>query len=244
MASALAPVAEDKLPKHVAIIMDGNGRWAKARGMIRTQGHRKGADALKNVLEACADMGIPYLTVYAFSSENWGRPKAEVTDLMQLLKFYLEHELKTLIKQKVRLKVIGDLALLDNSIRQKITAAEEKTAHFTHFQLTIALSYGSRNEMVAAMQAIAEKVKKGEIAPDAVTEQTISEHLYTASLPDPDLLIRTGGEKRLSNFLLWQQAYTELYFTDTYWPDFDADALKTAVTAFAQRERRYGNAEE
>lgn len=240
MTAAAAHTAEQQLPAHVAIIMDGNGRWAKSRGLPRTAGHKKGAEALRNLLVECQDMGIRYLTIYAFSSENWNRPQTEVSDLMQLLRFYLEKELRTLIKHGIRLKVIGDLSQVEPSIRKQIATAEEKSAHNDRFQLTVALSYGARNELAQATRCIAEKVKSGALNAEDITEETISEHLYTAALPDPDLLIRTGGEQRLSNFLLWQQAYTELFFTPVYWPDFGMEHFKQALQEYAKRERRYG----
>lgn len=240
MTAAAAHTAEQQLPAHVAIIMDGNGRWAKSRGLPRTAGHKKGAEALRNLLVECQDMGIRYLTIYAFSSENWNRPQTEVSDLMQLLRFYLEKELRTLIKHGIRLKVIGDLSQVEPSIRKQIATAEEKSAHSDRFQLTVALSYGARNELAQATRCIAEKVKSGELNTEDITEETISAHLYTAALPDPDLLIRTGGEQRLSNFLLWQQAYTELFFTPVYWPDFGIEHFKQALEEYAKRERRYG----
>lgn len=240
MTAAAAQTGEQQLPAHVAIIMDGNGRWAKARGLPRTAGHKKGAEALRNLLVECQDIGVRYLTIYAFSSENWNRPQPEVSDLMQLLRFYLERELRTLVKHGIRLKIIGDLSQVEPGIRKQIEDAERKTASNSRFQLTVALSYGARSELLQATRSIAEKVKNGELRAEDVTEQTISEHLYTAGLPDPDLLIRTGGEQRLSNFLLWQQAYTELFFTPVFWPDFSIEHFKIALAEYAKRERRYG----
>jgi undecaprenyl diphosphate synthase len=240
MTAAAAPSAQQQLPDHVAIIMDGNGRWAKARGLPRTAGHKKGAEALRNLLLECEGLGIHYLTIYAFSSENWNRPQHEVSDLMQLLRFYLERELKTLIKNGIRLKVIGDLSQLDAGTRKKIAQAEEKTAANSTFQLTVALSYGARNEMVYAMRQIAKQIQQGNIQPHDIDEAMVSNHLHTTGLPDPDLLIRTGGEQRLSNFLLWQQAYTELFFTPVFWPDFSIEHFKTALAEYGKRERRYG----
>lgn len=240
MTAVAAHNAEQRMPVHVAIIMDGNGRWAKSRGLPRTAGHKKGAEALRSLLVECQDMGIRYLTIYAFSSENWNRPQHEVSDLMQLLRFYLEKELRTLVKHGIRLKVIGDLSQVEPTIRKQIEAAEAKTKDNDRFQLTVALSYGARNEMLHAVRQIAEQVKSGELAADAISEDTISQHLYTAEIPDPDLLIRTGGEQRLSNFLLWQQAYTELFFTPVFWPDFSIEHFKAALGEYAKRERRYG----
>lgn len=240
MTMAAPQPEEARLPAHVAIIMDGNGRWAQSRGLPRTAGHKKGAETLRSLLVECQDMGIRYLTIYAFSSENWNRPQTEVSDLMQLLRFYLEKELRTLIKHGIRLKVIGDLSQVEPAIRKQIEKAEARTAENDRFQLTVALSYGARNEILQAVQTIADAVQRGDLAAGDVTEDTISQHLYTADLPDPDLLIRTGGEQRLSNFLLWQQAYTELFFTPVFWPDFSIEHFKTALDEYAKRERRYG----
>jgi undecaprenyl diphosphate synthase len=223
------------LPRHVAIIMDGNGRWAKARGLARTNGHKKGAEALRRTLDACRDAGIRYLTIYAFSSENWKRPQEEVSDLMQLLTHYLQHELDTLHKNEVCLRFIGDLSQLDASVRDMVENAVQKTKKNAAFNLTVALSYGSRQEIVRAVKKLAANHKAEDI-----TEEKLSAALDTADLPEPDLLIRTGGEQRLSNFLLWQSAYTEFYFTDTLWPDFDATELHKALNDYAKRERRYG----
>lgn len=240
MTAAAAPTAQQQLPAHVAIIMDGNGRWAKSRGLPRTAGHKKGAEALRSLLVECQGLGIRYLTIYAFSSENWNRPQTEVSDLMQLLRFYLEHELKTLIKHGICLKVIGDLSQVDTATRKKINDAEARTSQNSKFQLTVALSYGARSELTHAVQRIAARVADGTLNIDAIKEDTISAHLYTADLPDPDLLIRTGGEQRLSNFLLWQQAYTELFFTEVFWPDFSIEHFKSALAEYTKRERRYG----
>lgn len=220
--------------------MDGNGRWAKARGLPRTAGHKKGAETLRELLRHCRDTGLRYLTIYAFSSENWNRPQTEVSDLMALLRFYLEHEIKSLVKNGIRLKVIGDLSQVEPAIRKQIEAAEAKTAVNSQFQLTVALSYGARSEMVQAVRHIAEQVQAGGLDVQDINERTISDHLYTAALPDPDLLIRTGGEQRLSNFLLWQQAYTELFFTPVFWPDFGVEHFRQALAEYAKRERRYG----
>ena len=238
-----APAAsQDKgrVPAHVAIIMDGNGRWAKARGLPRVAGHKKGAEALRELLTECRGLGVEILTIYAFSSENWNRPESEVSDLMQLLSFYLEREQKTLNENGIRLKVIGDISQLDSAIRKRIADAENSTAKNTSFKLNVALSYGGRGEITHAVRTIAEKVKAGELAPADVNEATIAQHLFTAGEADPDLLIRTGGEHRLSNFLLWQQAYTELYFTSVHWPDFSIEHFKEAIAEYTRRERRYG----
>lgn len=232
--------SNQQLPKHVAIIMDGNGRWAKARGLPRTAGHKKGADALRRTLDNCSKAGINYLTVYAFSSENWKRPSDEISDLMQLLQHYLHQELETLHEKNTRLRFIGDLSKLDSEIYKQLEFAENLTKNNTKFYLTVALSYGSRQEIVQTAQELAKQVSEGKLSAEQITEEMFSKNLYTQDLPEPDLLIRTGGEKRLSNFLLWQSAYTELYFSDTLWPDFDITDLDSALTDFSKRERRYG----
>ena len=234
-----APLPEN-LPAHVAIIMDGNGRWAKARGLPRMLGHKKGSEVLRNILEGCRQMGLRYLTIYAFSAENWKRPVIEVSDLMELLRHYLDREIATLHKNGIRLRVIGDMEKLAPDIRKQIDAAEALTCNNTAFNLTVALSYGARQEMLRAVQRLAADIGSGKIAPDAVDEKMLSSLLYTGEMPDPDLLIRTGGEHRLSNFLLWQSAYTELYFTSVLWPDFTVEHLHEAVNEYASRERRYG----
>jgi undecaprenyl diphosphate synthase len=223
-------------PRHVAIIMDGNGRWAKSRNLPRTAGHKKGAEALRRTLDACHDAGIRYLTIYAFSSENWKRPTEEVQDLMQLLQHYLQQELNTLHENNVRLRFIGDLAQLGDDVRRIVNNAVKQTEHNTAFNLTVALSYGGRQEIVRAVK----KLALANVKADTITEDTIAQALDTADLPEPDLLIRTGGEQRISNFLLWQSAYTEFYFTEALWPDFDAAQLKKALEEYATRERRYG----
>ena len=220
--------------------MDGNGRWAKSRGLPRTAGHKKGADTLRTTLNACRAAGVRYLTIYAFSSENWKRPSEEISDLMQLLRHYLQQELETLHENGVRMRFIGDLSLLDSDIRASIDHAMEMTARNNAFNLTVALSYGARQEMVRALRKLAEKIQLGALKPEEISEEQISESLDTAGLPEPDLLIRTGGEHRLSNFLLWQSAYTEFYFTDTLWPDFNTEHFNQALQDFASRERRYG----
>ena len=228
------------LPSHIAIIMDGNGRWAKSRGLPRTAGHKKGADSLRNILNACRESGVQFLTIYAFSSENWKRPSDEISDLMQLLKLYLHQELDTLHENNVRLRFIGDLSQLDSDIRANIRDATEMTSRNHTFNLTVALSYGSRQEIVRTVRKLTADIQSGKIKPEDISEETISRALDTADLPEPDLLIRTGGEQRLSNFLLWQSAYTELYFTDVLWPDFDKAHFLQALDDYAKRERRYG----
>jgi len=228
------------LPQHVAIIMDGNGRWAKARGLPRIAGHRRGAEAARRAVTAAAELGIPYLTLFGFSSENWKRPTAEIHDLMVLLRHYLYGEIAELHRSGVRLKVIGQLARLAPDIVGLIEHAENLTRDNSKITLTIALSYGGRAEIVAAVQAIVAQVACGALAADQVDENCIARHLFTANIPDPDLLIRTSGEQRISNFLLWQCAYSELVFTKTLWPDFSRRDLEQAIDEFCDRERRYG----
>ncbi len=227
-------------PKHVAIIMDGNGRWAAKRGLPRTLGHKKGATAVKHTIEACIEIGIAHLTLYAFSTENWQRDENEVGQLMALLRYYLEQELDSLHKNGICLHIIGDRSKLDNDIVKKIEDAELLTARNTVLHLHVALSYGSRQEMAQATASIALDVKEGKLSVDAINADVFSKYMYTQNIPDPDLLIRTGGEQRLSNFLLWQMAYTELLFLDILWPDFKPEHLHDAAAQFRTRERRYG----
>jgi len=229
------------LLRHIAIIMDGNGRWAKARGLPRIAGHRRGAEAARRAVTAAAELGVPYLTLFGFSSENWRRPSTEIQDLMALLRHYLLGEIAELHRNGVRLKVIGELGRLAPDIISLIEHAEAAvTRDNTRITLTIALSYGGRAEIVAAVRAIAAQVARGSLAADAVDENCIARHLFTADIPDPDLLIRTSGEQRISNFLLWQCAYSELVFTKTLWPDFSKSDLEQAIDDFCGRERRYG----
>ena len=228
------------VPRHVAIIMDGNGRWAKARGLPRAAGHRQGAEAVRKALKAAGEAGVECLTLYAFSSENWRRPETEINDLMGLLRFYLGSELNALHKEGIRLKILGDHKAFTPDIAKLVDDAVARTANNARMTLAIALNYGSRNELVKATRGIAARVAAGEIAPEAIDEAMIDGALDTADLPPLDLLIRTSGEYRLSNFLLWQAAYAELLFVDTLWPDFDGDALRAALADFAARERRYG----
>ncbi|HUT48024.1 MAG TPA: isoprenyl transferase [Alphaproteobacteria bacterium] len=227
-------------PVHVAIIMDGNGRWAKSRGLPRAEGHRRGVEAARNVVRAAPDLGISYLTLFGFSSENWQRPQSEVRDLMGLLRLYLRNEVTALHKNGARLRVIGDRSRLSDDIRALIDDGEALTEANTHLQLIIALSYGARAEIVSAARALAEAVRDGRLDPAEIDETAFNRQLLTADIPDPDLLIRTSGELRLSNFLLWQCAYTELVFTDRLWPDFDRSDLEQAIEEFHRRERRYG----
>lgn len=228
------------LPRHIAIIMDGNGRWARARGLPRIAGHRQGGEAVRRTVRAAGELGIPYLTLFGFSSENWKRPTAEVDDLMALLRHYLNREIADLHNNSVRLRVIGDRSRFAPDIVALIEGAEALTRGNSGINLTVALSYGGRAEIVRAVQRIAGEVAAGELAASAVDEDCFARHLFTADLPDPDLLIRTSGEQRISNFLLWQCAYTELVFTKTLWPDFARADLDAAVDEYCGRERRYG----
>jgi undecaprenyl diphosphate synthase len=228
------------LPRHIAIIMDGNGRWAKARGLPRIAGHRRGAEAARRAVVAAAELGIPYLTLFGFSSENWKRPSAEIQDLMGLLRHYLRGEIAELHRNGVRLKVIGEIDRLAPDIISLIGHAEAVTRDNSRITLTMALSYGGRAEIVAAVRTIAEQVATGDLTLGAVDEDCLARHLFTVGLPDPDLLIRTSGEQRISNFLLWQCAYSELVFTKTLWPDFSKHDLEQAIDEYRGRERRYG----
>lgn len=231
---------EYKIPQHVAIIMDGNGRWAKKRGLPRTAGHAQGARVVEQILEDADHMGIRYLTVYAFSTENWTRPDAEVKALMNLLRTYMKTSLAKCAKNNVRIRVIGDKSRLDEDLQKSIAGLEESTKNNTGIGFQIAINYGARDEMRRAVEKLSERVKNGELEPSQITEQAISDALDTAGIPDPDLLIRTCGEERLSNFLMWQLSYAELYFTDAAWPDFTKEELEKAVDAYNHRERRFG----
>ena len=229
-----------KIPRHVAIIMDGNGRWAKLRGLPRAAGHRAGAEAVRRALQAAADHGVEVLTLYAFSSENWRRSSEEISDLTALMRFYLEREFKTLEKEGVRLKLIGDYSAFGGELVERLERAVERTADNKRLTLVVALSYGSRAEIAGAARRLAAKAAVGELQPMAIDEAAIGLELQTADLPELDLLIRTSGEVRLSNFLLWQAAYAELLFVDTLWPDFDEKAFAEALDTFAARDRRFG----
>ena len=229
-----------KIPAHVAIIMDGNGRWAKKRGLPRTMGHAQGAKVVEQILEDADHMGIRYLTVYAFSTENWTRPGTEVKALMNLLRTYMKTSLAKCAKNNVRIRVIGDKSRLDPDLQDSIRTLEEATKNNTGIGFQIAINYGSRDEITRAVRKIAQKTAAGELRPEDITEVTISDALDTAGIPDPDLLIRTCGEERLSNFLMWQLSYSEMYFTDTAWPDFTKEELEKAVDAYNHRERRFG----
>ncbi len=232
--------ASAQAPAHVAIIMDGNGRWAKARGLPRTAGHKKGVDAVRRTVEAARELGVGTLTIFSFSSENWRRPEEEVSDLMGLLRFYLRSEVAELHKAGIRLRVIGERARLSDDINRLIDDAETLTGANRTMTLVVALSYGSRQEIVAAAKRLAEDVAAGRLSADAIDEKALSGRLFTADLPDTDLIIRTSGEKRISNFLLWQAAYAELVFVDTLWPDFTKRDLEAAIDEFHRRERRFG----
>ena len=227
-------------PLHVAIIMDGNGRWAQSRGLPRTAGHRRGAEAVREAVRSAAELGVSYLTLFGFSSENWKRPQGEVRDLMGLLRLYLRNEVKDLHANGVRLCVAGDRERLDRDIISLIEEAERKTAQNTKLTLVLALSYGGRQELVRAARHLAEEARAGRCDPAAIDERAFAAKLFTAGIPDPDLLIRTSGEKRISNFLLWQCAYAELLFLDVLWPDFSRRDLEQAIREYHGRDRRYG----
>lgn len=228
------------VPRHVAVIMDGNGRWAVERGLPRTAGHEAGADTVREIVRACGELGVDYLTLYSFSTENWGRPEDEVDALMALLARYLIEERGELMHNRVRLQAIGELARLPPVVSQLLAEATRLTANNNGLLLTLALSYGSRAEMVDAVRRIAHQVTTGALRAEDITEDTVTSSLYTAGTPDPDLLVRTSGEMRLSNFLLWQLAYAELYVTDVYWPDFHRSNLEEAIAVYAARSRRFG----
>lgn len=228
------------MPKHVAIILDGNGRWAKQRGHERTYGHRFGAENVKTIVREAGEMGIEVLTLYAFSTENWKRPRTEVMFLMNLFKKYLIGELREMISNNVQLHIVGDISVLPEGLRKEILACEADTANNTGLHLNVALNYGGRQEIIHAVQQIADEVKQGDLDSRDITEETITSHLYPSDAMDVDLMIRTGGESRISNFLLWQVSYSELYFTPVLWPDFTIDEFKKAVDWYTGRDRRFG----
>jgi len=232
------------IPRHVAVIMDGNGRWAKNRGQSRIMGHRKGAESVRRIIRLCGDQGVEYLTLFAFSSENWKRPPREVKLLMELFISVLEKDIDVLVENGVRLRIMGDLGRFGKRIGKLIKKAEMRTACNDCMQLTIAANYGGRWDVTQACQQLAEKSRTGEISPEEINEELLSQHLVTGDIPDPDLFIRTGGEKRISNFLIWQLAYSELYFTDVLWPDFSKENFQEALQWFAGRERRFGKTSE
>jgi undecaprenyl diphosphate synthase len=230
----------EKLPRHVAIIMDGNGRWAKQRGMNRIRGHEEGAESVRAIVRATREIGIPWLTLYAFSEENWRRPKVEVEALMVLLKRFLQSEVKEMQDNGIRFQAIGRLHKLSKDVQKTLRETAERTASGRNMVLTLALSYGGRQEMTDAVRKMVQRAEAGEIRSSDITETLLSEHLYTANMPDPDLLIRTSGECRISNFLLWQIAYAEIYVTPTYWPDFRKAEYVEALVEYQRRERRFG----
>ena len=232
------------IPQHVAIILDGNGRWAKAKGMPRNYGHAQGSKNVEKICEEAWRMGIKYLTVYAFSTENWNRPKEEVNALMKLLRNYMKTCLKTAAKNDMKVRVIGDITKLDEDIQKRILELEEASKNNGGLNFQIAINYGSRDEITRAVRTLAEDVKEGKLMPEEVNEACIERYLDTHDIPDPDLLIRTSGEQRLSNYLLWQLAYTEFYFTDVPWPDFSKQELEKAIEQYNRRDRRYGGVKE
>ena len=236
----MIPLDPTRLPRHVAVIMDGNGRWAQQRGLGRVEGHRRGKDAVRAVVETARQLGIPYLSLYAFSTENWYRPREEVSALMGLLRRYLASELKKLMKNEIRLVAIGNVRRLPGVVRQLLRRTVQATRHNSRMTVVLAVSYGAREEITMAARAIARRVQQGELDPERITPEVVSDHLATAGIPDPDLLIRTGGEMRVSNFLLWQIAYTEIYVTPPLWPDFHEREFVAALTEFQERQRRFG----
>ena len=243
-ANSLEDLNKNKLPKHIAIIMDGNGRWAKQRGKLRMFGHKHGVEAVRRTVESCATLKVDFLTLYAFSTENWNRPKVEVQTLMKLLVSSLRKELKTFNKNNIRLNAIGNIDSLPQKAYQELKEVMAKTEKNSGMTLTLALSYGAREELKTAVRAISVKVKNNIISPENIDETIINTHLYTHDLPDVDLLIRTSGEHRISNFLLWQIAYAELYFIDVFWPDFSEHHLIEAIKSYQNRERRFGKTSE
>ncbi len=244
LSDSLFPLDRKRLPRHVAIIMDGNGRWAQRRGLARVRGHAAGVEAVRTTVRLARKLGLSYLTLYAFSEENWQRPAREIRVLMALLLRYLHQELPEMLANQIAFRTIGDLARLPRDIQAEIARVAAATAPKARMVLTLALSYGGRSEILQALQTLARDLLAGRLKPTDIDGTLFSRYLYTADLPDPDLLIRTSGEYRLSNFLLWQSAYTELYFTDTLWPDFREEDLLKALAAYQQRERRYGLTQE
>ncbi|MCL2403719.1 MAG: isoprenyl transferase [Coriobacteriia bacterium] len=238
--SALAALDEKSLPQHIAIIMDGNGRWAKRQGKPRLFGHKAGVASVREMIASCVELDIPYLTIYSFSSENWSRPEDEVSGIMKLFVEVLTREIVNLNAQNVRVKLIGDIDALPEKTRLAFAECVQSTAANTGLTLVVALNYGARQDIVSAVKAITSEVHEGDLSSDDVTSELISSRLSTSGIPDPDFMIRTSGETRLSNFLLYETAYTELYFTDTLWPDFNRDALLDALLSFQDRNRRYG----
>jgi undecaprenyl diphosphate synthase len=237
-------IDKERLPRHVAVIMDGNGRWAQQRGLTRIEGHKRGKDAVRAVVETSREIGLDYLTLYAFSTENWQRPVGEVRALMSLLLRYLRTELRRMMKKNIRLRAIGDLSRLPLAVRQALEKAVLTTRNNNGLTVVLAISYGAREEIVAAARALALQVREGRLEPQEITDRLFTQHLWTADVPDPDLLIRTSGEFRLSNFLLWQTAYTEIYVTDALWPDFGREEFLRALADYQGRERRFGRTAE
>ena len=233
-------MSTDNICNHIAIIMDGNGRWAKKRGMPRSYGHKKGAENVVNITRSMKDSGVKYLTLYAFSTENWQRSEDEVQALMELLNNYLDNEFQEIMENDVKIVFIGERYMLSKTLQQKIQFVEDKSKNNKSLTLCIALSYGSRQEILATVKKISKLVKNGDLSEDDISQETISSLLYTKDIPDPDILIRTSGEQRISNYLLWQIAYTELFFTDTLWPDFSKNELDEIIKKYSNRERRYG----
>ena len=233
-------LVRERLPRHVAVIMDGNGRWAKRQGLPRIMGHRRGVDALKDLLRCCRDWGVQALTAYAFSTENWGRPLEEVDFLMTLFERVLRQELREMMQENVQIRFVGNLNALPRSLQAEIERSMDETRNNQGIKFTVATNYGGRQEIVEAARAIASKVQEGILQPEEIDEALFERHLYTSGICDPDLLIRTSGEMRLSNFLLWQMAYAEFYVTDTLWPDFDREEFHRALCAYQKRDRRFG----
>ena len=234
----------DRLPRHVAIIMDGNGRWAQQRGLPRTEGHKRAKETVRTIVETSRELGLSYLTLYAFSSENWQRPSAEIRVLMSLFRRYLRSELDRLMDYNIRLLALGDLARLPGPVRLAFDEAIVATRHNTGLTVVLAVSYGAREEIVAAVRTLARAAQEGRLRPEEIDERSVARHLWTADIPDPDFLIRTGREMRISNFLLWQLAYTELYVTDTLWPDFDREHFFRSLLEYQRRQRRFGRTAE
>lgn len=237
-------IDKEKLPQHVAVIMDGNGRWAKKLGFLRNIGHENGVKTVRRIVSYCTKIGVPYLTLYAFSTENWNRPKTEVSALMKLMLMALKKEMKSFQENNIRLNAIGNLDDLPSDVKKELIKAMEATKDNTRLTVTIAMSYGARSEMINAVRQLTDKVKNNIISLEDIDEETINNHLYTHNLPDVDLLIRTSGEQRISNFLLWQIAYAELYFTEVLWPDFGEEDFAQAIYTFQNRERRFGKTSE
>ena len=244
MSSLIDKIDKNRLPVHVAVIMDGNGRWAKQRGLDRSEGHVEGVNTVRRITEIASEVGVKYLTLYTFSTENWNRPKDEVDALMNLIAVAIERETPDLIKNNVRLSMIGDSSRMPEFAVNRLNACIQDTSHCNGLKLVLALSYSSRQELVSAVKSIAEQAKNGTLSIDDINEEAISKSLYTSNMPDPDLLIRTAGDLRISNYLLWQIAYAELYFTDKFWPDFSKDDFCQAIIDFQSRERRFGKTSE